>query len=152
MTSENTGERIVTSLLVEMDGFFTPKHRKGPEIDVLVIAATNRPEIVDPALLRPGRLDQHIYIPPPNLKQREEILIGKFQQIPTSLSEDQIDILLNDTKDFSGADLDNLCREAALISIRESVNNKVVSFNHFIKAKSVCKASLLNHKPIHPFK
>ncbi|GBC24540.2 uncharacterized protein OCT59_009175 [Rhizophagus irregularis] len=152
MTSENTGERIVTSLLVEMDGFFTPKHRNGPEVDVLVIAATNRPEIIDTALLRPGRLDQHIYIPPPNLKQRKKILIGKFQTIPTSLSEDQIDTLLNDTEDFSGADLDNLCREAALTSIRESINNKVVTFNHFIKAKSVCEASLLNYKPIHPFK
>ncbi|GBB91358.1 hypothetical protein RclHR1_01860012 [Rhizophagus clarus] len=151
MTSENTGERIVTSLLVEMDGFFTPKHGKGPEIDVLVIAATNRPETIDSALLRPGRLDQHIYIPPPNLKQRKEILMGKFQKIPTSLSEEQIDILLNDTEDFSGADLDNLCREAALTSIRESINNKVVTLNHFIKAKAICKASLSNYKPIHPF-
>ncbi|RIA86198.1 P-loop containing nucleoside triphosphate hydrolase protein [Glomus cerebriforme] len=151
MTSENTGERVVTSLLVEMDGFFTSKHGKGPEVDVLVIAATNRPEIIDSALLRPGRLDQHIYISPPNLKQRKEILIGKFQQIPTLLSEDQINILVNDTEGFSGADLDNLCREAALISIRENINNKVVTFDHFTKAESICKASLLNYKSIHPF-
>ncbi|CAG8674691.1 9060_t:CDS:10 [Funneliformis mosseae] len=107
MTSENTGERIVTSLLTEMDGFFTSKHSQGPEVEVLVIAATNRPEILDPALLRPGRLDQHIYIPPPTL-------------------EEQINILINHTDGFSGADLDNLCREAALISIRENINNETV--------------------------
>ncbi|PKC74289.1 P-loop containing nucleoside triphosphate hydrolase protein, partial [Rhizophagus irregularis] len=101
MTSENTGERIVTSLLV----------------------ATNRPEIIDPALLRPGRLDQHIYIPPPNLKQRKKILIGKFQTIPTSLSEDQIDTLLNDTEDFSGKNIFKKKQTFFIISINLFYNH-----------------------------
>ncbi|CAG8495699.1 7583_t:CDS:10 [Diversispora eburnea] len=111
-TTENTSERIVTSLLIE------------PEVDVLVISTTNRPEVLDPALLRPGRLDQHIYIPSPDSKQRNSILKGKFKKMPIILSEQQLSSMVQVTEGFSGADLDNLCREAALISIRENINNE----------------------------
>ncbi|RHZ89456.1 hypothetical protein Glove_14g25 [Diversispora epigaea] len=150
-TTENTSERIVTSLLTEMDGFFTLRYYEEPEVDVLVISTTNRPEVLDPALLRPGRLDQHIYIPPPDAKQRNSILKGKFKKMPITLSEQQLSSLVQVTEGFSGADLDNLCREAALISIRENMNNEKISYDHLIKARSVCKASLLNYKPTHPF-
>ncbi|KAF9429780.1 hypothetical protein BGZ94_009548, partial [Podila epigama] len=67
-TSENSGDRIVTSLLTEMDGFFTSGSGKTAEVEVLVLAATNRPEVIDPAILRPGRLDQIAYIPVPDQK------------------------------------------------------------------------------------
>ncbi|RIB16055.1 P-loop containing nucleoside triphosphate hydrolase protein [Gigaspora rosea] len=147
-TSENTEGRIVTSFLTEMDGIFTSRNREGPEVDVLVITATNRPEIIDPALLRPGRLDQHIYIPPPNYEQRISILKGKFQKMLTNVTNDQLSYLAQDTDGFSGADLDNLCREAALISIRENIDNEKITYDHFVQAKYLCKASLLDYKPI----
>ncbi|CAG8466792.1 6314_t:CDS:10 [Acaulospora morrowiae] len=142
-TSENSSDRLITSLLTEMDGFFTSRRGERPEVDVLVVSATNNPEILDSALLRPGRLDQHVYIPPPGDKQRDAILRGIFQKMPITMSDEQFSSLINDTKGFSGADLDNLCREAALISIRENTDNEMVTHNHFIKAKSVCAASLL---------
>ncbi|KAF0447023.1 P-loop containing nucleoside triphosphate hydrolase protein [Gigaspora margarita] len=147
-TSENTEDRIVTSFLTEMDGIFTSRNREGPEVEVLVITATNRPEIIDPALLRPGRLDQHIYIPPPNYEQRISILKGKFQKMLTNITNDQLSYLAQDTDGFSGADLDNLCREAALISIRENIDNEKITYDHFVQAKSLCKASLLDYQPV----
>ncbi|CAG8450730.1 6438_t:CDS:10 [Acaulospora colombiana] len=147
-TSENTSERIVTSLLTGEINYY---REEGPEFDILVIAATSNPEILDPALLRPGRLDQLIYIPPPNDKQRSAILKGKFKKMPIAMPDDRFSVLIKETEGFSGADLDNLCREAALISIRENINDELVTYDHFTKAMSVCSASLLNYKPKHPF-
>ncbi|CAG8744399.1 14687_t:CDS:10, partial [Dentiscutata erythropus] len=156
-TSENTEDRIVTSFLTEMDGIFTSRNRKEPEVDILVItgkvlnqliSTTNRPEIIDSALLRPGRLDQHIYIPPPNSEQRSSILKGKLQKMPTNITNDQLSYLVQDTDGFSGADLDSLCREAALISIRENIDNERITYSHFVQAKSICKASLLDYQPV----
>ncbi|CAJ0752096.1 13051_t:CDS:10 [Entrophospora sp. SA101] len=121
-TTENTSERIVTSFLTEMDGFFTNKAED--KYKVLVIAATNRPEVLDLAILRPGRLDQHIYIPPPNNK-----------------------VLFN----YNCADLDNLCREAALICLRKNINNDVVTFDCFEEALKFSDPSLLNYQPMRPF-
>ncbi|CAG8525498.1 14111_t:CDS:10, partial [Cetraspora pellucida] len=145
VTTENTEDRIVTSFLTEMDGIFTSRSKEGPEVDVLIIAATNRPEIIDLAFLRPGRLDQHIYISPPNFEQRSSILKGMLQKMPIIITNDQILDLIQDTDGFSGADFENLCKKAALISIKENIYNKKITYNHFMQAKLVCKASLLDY-------
>ncbi|RUP06373.1 P-loop containing nucleoside triphosphate hydrolase protein [Jimgerdemannia flammicorona] len=124
VTSENTGDRIVTGFLTEMDGFFSKTSAQtDPQIDVLVVAATNRPDVIDPAILRPGRLDEHVCIPAPDVKQRTQILRGLCTRMPIALTLDEIEQLAADMDGCSGADLDNLCREAALISIRENMAN-----------------------------
>ncbi|KAF8933340.1 hypothetical protein BGZ52_008016, partial [Haplosporangium bisporale] len=145
-TSENSGDRIVTSLLTEMDGFFTGSSGKSAEVDVLVLAATNRPEVIDAAILRPGRLDQIVYIPVPDLKTRKAILEGYMAKMPMSISPEEVARLSENTVGFSGADLENMCREAALICLRQDIQNKEIAFNHLQAAKNVSKPSLLGYK------
>ncbi|KAK9729674.1 hypothetical protein K7432_000081 [Basidiobolus ranarum] len=145
-TSENSGDRIVTSLLTEMDGFFSKS-----TTDILIIAATNRPNALDPAILRPGRLDQHIYIGPPNLSQREKILSGFSSQMPIKISNEYFDELCKDTEGFSAADLQNLCREAALICIRHDVDATEIGEMELRKAREICPPSLKDWTPAHPY-
>ncbi|KAF9979346.1 hypothetical protein BGZ73_000040 [Actinomortierella ambigua] len=123
VSSENSGDRIVTSLLTEMDGFFSGQSGSEAVVDVLVLAATNRPEVIDSAILRPGRLDQIVHVPVPSHDVRLQILKGFLSKMPTSLSQEQLDTLAAETEGFSGADLENLCREAALICLRENIHN-----------------------------
>ncbi|KAG0244831.1 hypothetical protein BGX31_008508 [Mortierella sp. GBA43] len=130
-TSENSGDRIVTGLLTEMDGFFSTGSRKGGEIDVLVLAATNRPEVIDSAIMRPGRLDQIVYIPIPDQKTRQAILEGFASKMPLRISVQEMEQLLDSTIGYSGADLENLCREAALICLREDIKNTEVKRTPF---------------------
>lgn len=103
-------ESTLNQLLTEMDGF-------GTNSGVIVLAATNRADMLDPALLRPGRFDRHIYLELPNLKEREEIF--KVHMRPLVM-EDNIDLALlaGQTPGFSGADIANICNEAALIAAR----------------------------------
>jgi transitional endoplasmic reticulum ATPase len=107
----NVPERVVSQLLTEMDELATIGN-------VALICATNRPDILDPALLRPGRIDRMIYVPPPNTNERFEILTIYTRNVP--LGED-VDLkgIATDTEGFIGADLENLCREAAIFAIRE---------------------------------
>ncbi|ORY05635.1 AAA-domain-containing protein [Basidiobolus meristosporus CBS 931.73] len=128
-SSENSGDRIVTSLLT----------------------ATNRPAALDSAILRPGRLDQHIYVGPPSLVQREKILRGFSDQMPIQISTEYFEELCRDTEGFSAADLQNLCREAALICIRQDVNATKIGEGDLRKARDICAPSLLNWKPEHPY-
>ncbi len=105
-------EQTLNQLLVEMDGFDERQ-------ELIVIAATNRPDVLDPALLRPGRFDREITVPLPDRKGREGILAIHTQQL--SLAQDvDLHILAGTTTGFSGADLANLCNEAALIAAREN--------------------------------
>ena len=118
-------EQTLNQLLVEMDGF------EGNE-GIIVIAATNRPDVLDPALLRPGRFDRQVVVPLPDIRGRELILKVHMRKVP--LDEDVIpSFIARGTPGFSGADLANLVNEAALFAARE--NKRVVSMEHFEKAK-----------------
>jgi len=118
-------EQTLNQLLVEMDGF------EGGE-GVIVIAATNRPDVLDPALLRPGRFDRQVVVPLPDIRGREAILKVHMRKIPLS---DDIDakVIARGTPGFSGADLANLVNEAALFAARD--NAKAVTMDHLDRAK-----------------
>jgi cell division protease FtsH len=118
-------EQTLNQLLVEMDGF---ESNEG----VILIAATNRPDVLDPALLRPGRFDRRVVVPRPDVKGREGILAVHVRKIPLSDDVD-ISVIARSTPGFSGADLANLVNEAALNAAR--VNQKVVTHEDFELAK-----------------
>jgi cell division protease FtsH len=118
-------EQTLNQLLVEMDGF------EGNE-GIIVIAATNRPDVLDPALLRPGRFDRQVVVPLPDVRGREQILKVHMRKVP--LSEDvKPAIIARGTPGFSGADLANLVNEAALFAAR--ANRRAVTMEEFEKAK-----------------
>ncbi|QEP43897.1 ATP-dependent zinc metalloprotease FtsH [Ectothiorhodospiraceae bacterium BW-2] len=118
-------EQTLNQLLVEMDGF------EGNE-GVIVIAATNRPDVLDPALLRPGRFDRQVVVPLPDLRGREQILSVHMRKVP--LNDDvEASIIARGTPGFSGADLANLVNEAALFAARS--DQKTVRMDHFERAK-----------------
>lgn len=117
-------EQTLNQILVEMDGF---ESREG----VILIAATNRPDVLDPALLRPGRFDRHIMVPAPDLKGREEILKVHAQKIKASPNVNW-NIISRRTPGFVGADLANVVNESALLAARE--NAQMVEMNHVEKA------------------
>ncbi|MDR1487422.1 MAG: ATP-dependent zinc metalloprotease FtsH [Deltaproteobacteria bacterium] len=106
-------EQTLNQLLVEMDGF-------EPNEALIVIAATNRPDVLDPALLRPGRFDREVVVPVPDVKGREQILVVHSKKVPLA-SEVSLEVIARGTPGFSGADLENLINEAALLAAR---NNK----------------------------
>ena len=118
-------EQTLNQLLVEMDGF------EGSE-GVIVIAATNRPDVLDPALLRPGRFDRQVVVPLPDVKGREQILKVHMRKVPLSNDVEPLTIARG-TPGFSGADLANLVNEAALFAARG--NSRDVSMNDFERAK-----------------
>ncbi|MEI8360031.1 MAG: AAA family ATPase, partial [Deltaproteobacteria bacterium] len=105
-------EQTLNQLLVEMDGF---ESNDG----VILIAATNRPDVLDPALLRPGRFDRQVVVPRPDVRGREGILRVHTRRVPLSADVD-IALLARSTPGFSGADLENLVNEAALLAAREN--------------------------------
>ncbi|KAI6042473.1 P-loop containing nucleoside triphosphate hydrolase protein [Pisolithus marmoratus] len=107
------GDRVLNQLLTEMDGMSTKKN-------VFIIGATNRPDQIDPALLRPGRLDQLIYIPLPNDTSRLAILKANLKKSPVAADVD-LAFLAKNTHGFSGADLTEICQRAAKLAIRESI-------------------------------
>ena len=118
-------EQTLNQLLVEMDGF------EGNE-GVIVIAATNRPDVLDPALLRPGRFDRQVVVPLPDVRGREQILKVHMRKLP--LAEDvKPQIIARGTPGFSGADLANLVNEAALFAAR--ANRRTVTMDEFERAK-----------------
>src|SRR3989454_10393674 len=118
-------EQTLNQLLVEMDGF---ESNDG----VILIASTNRPDVLDPALLRPGRFDRHVVVPRPDVKGREEILRVHARRIPLAPNVD-LKVLARGTPGFSGADLANLVNEAALLAARQ--NKKLVEMVDFENAK-----------------
>ena len=118
-------EQTLNQLLVEMDGFETND-------GVILIAATNRPDVLDPALLRPGRFDRQIVVPRPDVKGREEILRVHARRIPLAPNV-ELKVLARGTPGFSGADLANLVNESALLAARQ--NKKFVEMTDFENAK-----------------
>src|SRR5207302_4855529 len=118
-------EQTLNQLLVEMDGFETNE-------GVILIAATNRPDVLDPALLRPGRFDRQVVVGRPDVKGREELLRVHARRIPLAPKVDLM-VLARGTSGFSGADLANLVNEAALLAARQ--DKKVVEMIDFENAK-----------------
>ncbi|MCW4456322.1 ATP-dependent zinc metalloprotease FtsH [Flavobacterium sp. MXW15] len=118
-------EQTLNQLLVEMDGF------EGGE-GVIVIAATNRPDVLDPALLRPGRFDRQVVVGLPDVKGREQILKVHMRKLPLADDVEPL-VIARGTPGFSGADLANLCNEAALFAARG--NEKEVRMDHFDRAR-----------------
>jgi cell division protease FtsH len=117
-------EQTLNQLLVEMDGFETATH-------VIVIAATNRPDVLDPALLRPGRFDRHVMLDRPDIRGRRAILEVHSRNKPLDPAVD-LEVLAKQTPGFSGADLSNLINEAAILAARQ--NRKLVSMPHLEEA------------------
>ncbi len=118
-------EQTLNQLLVEMDGF------EG-SVGVIVIAATNRPDVLDPALTRPGRFDRQVVVPLPDIRGREQILKVHMRRVPLGEDVDP-SLLARGTPGFSGADLENIVNEAALFAARSS--QRVVKMTHFELAK-----------------
>ncbi len=118
-------EQTLNQLLVEMDGFETNE-------GIILIAATNRPDVLDPALLRPGRFDRQVVVPNPDVNGREKILRVHMRNVPLA-ADVNVKVLARGTPGFSGADLANLVNEAALLAARK--NRRMVTMSDFEHAK-----------------
>ncbi|KQV30187.1 AAA family ATPase [Rhizobium sp. Root1203] len=127
-------ERVVNTLLAEMDGL---EDMQG----VVVMAATNRPNLLDPALLRPGRFDELVYVPVPDFGGRLKILGIHTKKMPLSDNVD-LDDLAQKTARFTGADLEDLTRRAGLIALRQSIDATTVTDEHFAKALEEVRPSV----------
>ena len=129
-----TTDRVVASLLTELDGV-------EPLRNVVVVGATNRPDLVDPALLRPGRLERLVYVPPPDAAARAEILRAAARTVPLAPDVD-LDALAAGLDGFSAADCAALIRESALAAMRESLEASAVTAEHVATARSRVRPSL----------
>lgn len=124
-SDSGASERVISQLLTEMDGIVSLEN-------VVVIAATNRPDILDPSVLRPGRFDRLIYVPPPDEKTRLSIFKIHTKNMP--LAEDvDLEDLAKITAGYSGADIEGACREAAISALRVNQNTKAVTMDDFKK-------------------
>ena len=133
-TDGGTTDRVVAALLTELDGVETLRN-------VVVVGATNRPELVDPALLRPGRLERLVYVPPPDGAARAEILRATARDVPLAPDVD-LDALGAELAGFSAADCAALVREAALAAMRESLTASTVTASHVESARTRVRPSL----------
>ena len=127
-------ERVISQLLTEMDGLEALN-------EVIIMAGTNRPDIVDPALLRPGRFDRIIYVRPPDLEGRKEILDIYAKKMP--LDDDvNLEEIARSLEGFVGSDIEALCREAGLIALREDMQASLASQRHFVAAREKVHATM----------
>ncbi|WP_424184053.1 AAA family ATPase [Actinokineospora sp. G85] len=133
-SDSGVSDRIVAALLTELDGV-------EPLRDVVVVGATNRPELVDPALLRPGRLERLIYVPPPDAAARAAILAATAKNTPLGEDVDLVEFGAG-LEGYSAADCAAVIREAALTAMRESLEATVVSREHLAAAKGAVRPSL----------
>ncbi|MGC4799112.1 AAA family ATPase [Micromonospora saelicesensis] len=133
-TDGGTTDRVVAALLTELDGVETLRN-------VVVVGATNRPDLVDPALLRPGRLERLVYVPPPDGPARAEILRAASRQVPLAPDVD-LPALGDELTGFSAADCAALIREAALAAMRESLAAATVTAEHVATARARVRPSL----------
>ena len=125
-TGTRVTENVLNQMLAEMDGI-------EDLTNVIVIGATNRPDILDPALLRPGRFDRIVYVDVPSKPGRHKILEIHTAEMPMDKSVD-LDKLADETEGYTGADLESLAREAAMLALRENKDAKKVTKKHFDKA------------------
>ncbi|XP_078067366.1 ATPase family gene 2 protein homolog A isoform X2 [Mustelus asterias] len=119
----NVADRVLAQLLTEMDGI-EQLH------NVVILAATNRPDMIDKALMRPGRIDRIIYVPLPDAATRAEIFKLQFRSMPIS-DDVNLDYLVARTEKYSGAEITALCREAALLALQEDIQAKIIMKQHF---------------------
>ncbi|MFX1388886.1 MAG: CDC48 family AAA ATPase [Promethearchaeota archaeon] len=127
-------EKVLSQFLTELDGLEVMK-------DIVVIAATNRPDILDPALIRPGRIDRILLVPAPDDKGRLEILKIFTNEMPLA-SNINLEELNNMIEGFSGADIETWCREAAMLALRENIRARKVSLEHFKEARKMVNPTL----------
>jgi len=127
-------EKVLSQFLTELDGLEVMK-------DIVVIAATNRPDILDPALIRPGRIDRILLVPQPDEKGRLEILKIFTKDMPLT-SNITLENLNNMIEGFSGADIETWCREAAMRALRENIRARKVSIEHFKEARKIVNPTL----------
>ncbi|MGH4023251.1 MAG: ATP-binding protein, partial [Pseudonocardiaceae bacterium] len=127
-------DRVVAALLTELDG-------AQPLRDVVVLAATNRPELIDPALLRPGRMERVVYVPPPDAPARAAILRAAARNTPLA-SDVELDSVAAELDGYSAADCAALIREAALTAMRESLDASEVNAVHLAAARATVRPSL----------
>ncbi|KAL3511035.1 hypothetical protein ACH5RR_030436 [Cinchona calisaya] len=132
--STTVGERLLSTLLTEMDGL---EQAKG----ILVLAATNRPHAIDAALMRPGRFDLVLYVPPPDLEARYEILRVHTRGMKVDVDVD-LKRIAEDTELFTGAELEGLCKEAGIVALREDISATVVCNRHFQTVRKSLKPAL----------
>lgn len=133
-TDGGTSDRVVAALLTELDGAESLR-------DVVVVGATNRPDMIDPAMRRPGRLERLVYVPPPDASARAEILAAAGKNVPFAEDVDLVE--LGDQLEFySAADCAALVREAALTAMRESLEASIVTATHLQKARKTVRPSL----------
>jgi len=130
----NVSERVVNQLLTEMDGL--------EELyNISIVASTNRPDIIDGALLRPGRFDRLILVPAPDEKTRKKIFSVHLKDM--SLGKDvNVSTLVKRTKGYTGADINSVCREAGIIALRKNIGAKAVTQKNFLAALEVVKPSV----------
>jgi transitional endoplasmic reticulum ATPase len=133
-SDNKVSERVVDQILTEMDGL-------EEMADVVVLAATNRPELLDSALLRPGRFDRFLLVPPPEEKTRVEIFKVHLKNMPIEKGITDVD-LAKKTVGYSGADIEAVCREAAMLALREDIKTKIVKQPHFDAALLKVRPSL----------
>ncbi|KAM4807714.1 ATPase family gene 2 protein homolog A [Rhinophrynus dorsalis] len=125
----NVADRVLAQLLTEMDGIEQLK-------DVVILAATNRPDLIDKALMRPGRIDRIIYVPLPDASTRREILTLRFRSMPIN-SEVCLEKLVGRTEKYSGAEITAVCREAALLALQEDIQAQCIMGRHFDHALTI---------------
>ena len=127
-------DRVVAALLTEIDGIEALR-------EVCVVAATNRPDLIDPALLRPGRIDRHVYLGPPDAAARQEVLAAAARRTPLAPDVD-LAALARGCEGFSAADCAALVREAALVAMRESMQTTTVTAAHLAAARALVRPSV----------
>jgi transitional endoplasmic reticulum ATPase len=132
-TESHVTERLVNQMLTSIDGL-------EPLEGVVVIAATNRPDMIDPGLLRTGRFDRIIQIPAPNKKERLKIFKVHSKDMP--LKNVSLEALAEKTEGYSGADIEGICREAGILALREDIDAKIVTKKHFDAALNMVRPSL----------
>ncbi|CAI5653077.1 spermatogenesis-associated protein 5 [Oreochromis niloticus] len=129
--SSGVGDRVLAQLLTEMDGIEQLR-------DVTVLAATNRPDMIDKALMRPGRLDRIVYVPLPDAPTRKEIFSLQFRNMPVAENV-SLDHLVTRTDKYSGAEITAVCREAALLALQEDIKARHIEARHFESALNTVK-------------
>tara|TARA_Y100000034_G_scaffold107240_1_gene136612 strand:+ start:976 stop:3264 length:2289 start_codon:yes stop_codon:yes gene_type:complete len=127
-------ERVVNTLLSEMDGLEELN-------DVVVIAATNRPDTLDPALIRPGRFDRMLFVPVPDEKSRLKIFEVHTSKMPLAKDVD-LKELTKETDNYTGSDIESVCREAAILLLRKNINAKEIPMEYFLEALKKVKPSI----------
>ncbi|TFG01108.1 MAG: AAA family ATPase [Promethearchaeota archaeon] len=133
-SDSGVSEKVLSQFLTELDGLEVNK-------DIVVIAASNRPDILDPALIRPGRIDRILLVPAPNERGTLEILKIFTKDMPLT-SNLKLNNLNEMVKGFSGADIETFCREAAMIALRENIRARKISEDHFREARKLVNPSI----------